>query len=116
MIYVKEPFVNFLFLVVTFSFVLEKCLYFCKDSLVVMSSDWFFFIFSSSLSKFSLCLFILFPSSVSILITNALNSLSGKLFISVSLVVFVRGFLLLFRLKQTPLSSHFNFVCLYEIR
>ena len=49
---------------------------------VFFSFDWFFYIFSSSLLKFSLCSSILFPSSISILITIALNYLSGKLFIS----------------------------------
>ena len=53
--------------------------------IVFLISDWFYFIFSSSVLKFSLCSLILFPSSVSILITNALNSLYGTLFIFVSL-------------------------------
>ena len=52
-----------------------------------------FSVFSNSSSKFSLCSSILFPNSVSILTTNALNSLSSKLFISVSFVVF-QGFFL----------------------
>ena len=38
--------------------------------------------------KFSPPSSILFPNSVSILITNALNTLSGKLYFSVSLIVF----------------------------
>ena len=42
---------------------------------VFSSSDWFFYSFSSSLLK--LCSSILFLSSVSVLITNALDSLSG---------------------------------------
>ena len=44
--------------------------------------------------KFSLCSPILFPSSVIILISNALNSLFCKLFISVPLVVFGKVFFL----------------------
>ena len=45
------------------------------------------------------------PGKPSILITNALNSLSGNLFISTPLVVFL--FFLFFCLKEIPLSSHF---------
>ena len=59
---------------------------------------------------------ILFPNSVSILITNALNSLSSKLFISVLFVVFFRNFLLLFQLKQTPLYFHFAYLFLYLLK
>ena len=51
----------------------------------ILQSDLVLFIFSSSLLRFSLHLSILFPNLVSILITVALSSLSGKLFISVSL-------------------------------
>ena len=47
------------------------------------SSDWLFLKISSSLLKLSLYLSILVPNSVNILITSALNFLSGKLFISV---------------------------------
>ena len=50
-----------------------------------------FLISSGSLLEI-LCLFILFTSSVSILIINAWNSLSGKLFIFVSLSCFFRKF------------------------
>ena len=64
--------------------------------IVFFSSGWCFFIFSTSLIKFSLCSPILFLNSASIFINNTLNSSSGKFFISVSLVVFSRGFLLLF--------------------
>lgn len=46
--------------------------------------DWLFYVFSSSLLKFPLGSSSLFSSSISIFITNALNSLSGKLFIPVS--------------------------------
>ena len=56
--------------------------------IVFLSSEWFFFILFSSLLICPLCSPILFPSSVNILITNTLNYSSGKLFISVSLVVF----------------------------
>lgn len=49
--------------------------------MVFFNSDWLFLIFSSSLLKVSLCS----SNSVSILITTAMNSLSGKLFVSVSL-------------------------------
>jgi len=42
--------------------------------------DWLFYVFSSSLLKFPLGSSSLFSSSI----TNALNSLSGKLFIPVS--------------------------------
>lgn len=45
-----------------------------------------------SLLKFLLCLSILSHNSFSILITNVLNSLSGKLFISVSLFIFSGAF------------------------
>ena len=44
-----------------------------------------FFIFSNSLLKFSLCSSVLLLSLVSILMTIALNSLSGKLLLSISL-------------------------------
>ena len=71
---------------------------------------------SSSLLKLSLYLSILFPNSVSVLSTNALNSLSGKLFISVSFFFFFRNFLLLFPLKQTPLYFHFAYLFLYLLK
>ena len=53
--------------------------------------------------------------------TIALNSLSGKLLISISLRVFPWGFVLFFHLELIPLSSHFFFFLtfsfyLYEIR
>ena len=47
-------------------------------------SDWFYFTFSSPLLLISLYAFILLPRSVSIFMTFCLNSLSGRLFISVS--------------------------------
>lgn len=47
------------------------------------------------------------PSSVSILITNALNSLSGKLFIFVSLVVLSRVFSLVLSFLKKFLSFCF---------
>ena len=80
------------------------------------SSDWFFLKISSSLLKLPLYLFILVPNSVNILIIPALNFLSGKLFISVSFVVFFRNFLLLFQLKQTPLYFHFAYLFLFLLK
>ena len=85
--------------------------------IIFFSSDWFFFIFPSSLLEVLLYSSILFPSSVSILITNAFNSLFGKLF--VSLVVLFGVFPLLFHLKKKKkklpcLLILFNFLCLYE--
>ena len=71
-------------------------------SVTIFSSDWL--LFSSSLLKFSFCSSILFPSSVSILIINVLNSLSGKLFIFVLLRFFFEGVFLFFCLKQLSLS------------
>ena len=65
-----------------------------------------FFIYSDYVLKISVCIFILFSNSVDILIINALNSLSGKLFISV-LLFFSRGFLLLFQLRAVPLLFRF---------
>ena len=75
-----------------------------------------FSVFSNSSSKFSLCSSLLFPNSVSILTTNALNSLSNKLFISVSFVVF-QGFSLVFQLRYIHLFSFclWSFLCLSEI-
>ena len=76
---------------------------------------WFFFYyyFLSSMLKFSLCSSIFVLDSVSILITDALNS--GQFFISVSLVVFCE-FSLVLSLKQIHLSSHFAYYSLYEIK
>ena len=79
------------------------------------SSDWLFLKISSSLLKLSLYLSILVPNSVNILITSALNFLSGKLFISV-LFFFFRYFLLLFQLKQTPLYFHFAYLFLFLLK
>ena len=50
--------------------------------------DLSFFVFPSSLLKRSVCTSILFPNSINVFITNALNSFSGKLFISLSLFIF----------------------------
>ena len=61
----------------------------------------FAFIFIRDINLF------LSPSSVSFLIPIALNSLSGKLFISVSLRLFSRLFFLVLCLKHSLLSSHF---------
>ena len=74
-------------------------------AIAIFSNDWFLFIFFSTLSKTSLYLF--FPQvSVSILITDALNSLSSNLFISAS-IGFLFFFSLFFHFKQIPLSSQF---------
>ena len=59
--------------------------------------------------KFLVCSSILFPRSLSILITNTLNNLSDKLFILIIHYLFFQGFLLLFCLKQTPLSYFASF-------
>ena len=50
-----------------------------------VASIWQFLIFPISLLKFSLCSSILLPSSASFFMTITLNSLSTKLFISISL-------------------------------
>lgn len=58
--------------------------------------------------------FILFPNSVHILITNALTSLSDKLFVS---LFFPPGFsLVLSTANGSAFSFFFNFLCLYEFR
>lgn len=79
-------------------------------------SDWFFFIFSSFLLKFSLCSSIC-SQVYYCLITISLCCLSGKLFSFISLDFFSRGFLL-FCFKQILLSSSLclTFLCVYEIR
>ena len=64
------------------------------------------FIFSSSLLKCLLFTSILSPNSVNIFITNVLNSLSSKLFISVSLFIFSCVFLAL-SIESSP--SAFSF-------
>ena len=73
--------------------------------IVFLSSEWFFFILFSSLLICPLCSPILFPSSVNILITNTLNYSSGKLFISVSLVVFSGFFFFLVLSIETNSSE-----------
>ena len=70
--------VSLLFIPSTVFFVLFT-IFLCSDS-------FFFYVFFSSLLKFSLCLPLLFPNSISILVSNALNSFSGKLSISFLLV------------------------------
>ena len=60
-----------------------------------VTSIWYFFIFSISLLKFSLCSSILFPSLVRIFITITFNSLSGQVLISASLRFFMRVYLIL---------------------
>ena len=46
--------------------------------IIFLNFDWFTFVFYTFLFKFSLCWYILFPNSIIILITNVLNSWSGK--------------------------------------
>ena len=75
--------------------------------IVFFSSHFYMYIFSISMLKCSLCSSILFLNSVHVFITTVLNSLSSKMFISVSLFVFFRDFLLLFQLRPIPLASHF---------
>ena len=86
--------------------------------IIFSSSDWFFFIFSSSLLEVLLCSSILFPSSVSILITNAFNSLFGKLCICFISCLIQSFFLALSFEKKKKKLFHllilFNFLCLYE--
>ena len=69
--------------------------------------DWAFFIFSSSLLKISLCSSIIYPNSVNILITNALNSVPLQMVYFCFIIYFFRGFLLLFKLRAVPLPFHF---------
>ena len=71
-------------------------------SVTIFSSDWL--LFSSSLLKFSFCSSILFPSSVSILIINVLNCLSGKLLYLCFIKLFFQRVFLFFCLKQLSLS------------
>ena len=67
-----------------------------------------FFIFSSSLLKWSVLRWILFPNSVSIFIINSLNSLSGRLIISVSFFFFFQGFCLALSIESSSLPFHFT--------
>ena len=80
-------------------------MWFLISVIVFLSSDWIFFMFYNSLLKFSLCSSILFPKSVSIFITNGLNSLFGKLFIFVSLVA------LLPMIYKVVCETNFRFSC-----
>ena len=67
--------------------------------------------------RFSLCSFILSPNLVIILTTIALDSLSLKLFISLSLGFFQGFFTLFFHLKQVTPHFHFvNFLFFCETR
>ena len=75
-----------------------------------------FFMFSSFLLKFLLCSSILLPNSVNILITNALNSLCGKLFLF-SLFIFSGISSCFFNFDQSLcLFISPNFLGLYEFR
>ena len=94
---------------VSTSLLSTPCVYFISV-IVSFSSYWFFFIFSCFLLKFSLCSSQFFPSSVSILITNALNSLSGKLFICFigCFFFFPQGFFfLIFSFERNPFVFSF---------
>ena len=96
---------------------LIPCNVFFISVIVFFSSDWFFFVFSSYFLKFSWCSSILFSTSSNFLTIIALNSLSSKLFISVSLAFFRGVWFLFFCLKRY--SSVFSFClnfCLCEIR
>ena len=67
--------------------------------------------------RFSLCSFILSPNLVIILTTISLDSLSLKLFISLSLGFFQGFFTLFFHLKQVAPHFHFvNFLFFCETR
>lgn len=66
-----------------------------------------FLYFSNSLLKCLLCTSTLLPNSVNILLPDALNSLSGKLFIHFMVCFFFFLFFLLFQLKVVPLPFHF---------
>ena len=73
------------------------------------------FILSSSLLKFSPCSSTFPPNSVDILITNALNSLSGKLLISVSLWFSLLLFKSLLLLLIEINSSVFSFCLTFSV-
>ena len=73
---------------VCYSFLLVCFLFQLLNSSFLIGS----FLFSSFLLKYSLITSLIFPNSVNILIPNALNYLSGKLFISVSLFIFFQEF------------------------
>ena len=69
---------------VCYSFLLVCFLFQLLNSSFLIGS----FLFSSFLLKYSLITSLIFPNSVNILIPNALNYLSGKLFISVYFILF----------------------------
>lgn len=73
--------------------------------LAAVFSVLFLKIFSISSLKFSLCSSVLFPNSGNVLITNDLDSLSDRWFISFSL--FFHVVFLVLSVKLVPLSSHF---------
>ena len=89
---------------ITCAFFLSPSLLFLLSSVFFISVivffifDWLFYEISSSLLKFPLGSSTLFSSSISIFITNALNSWSGKLFIPVSSGAF-SGFSLIILFK-----------------
>ena len=67
------------------------------SALVFISDCIFFFLFSSSLLTFSLNVSTFFPNLVSTFLTSALNSLSGKVFISLFIQRFSFVFLFVSR-------------------
>ena len=76
--------------------------------------NWFdAFLYFLSLVKYYLCLSILLPSSVSIYMTNILNSVSAKLLISISLWVFKLVVIFSFYLKYIPFSPHFAWLSVF---
>lgn len=84
--------------------------------IIFFSYDWFFW-FSSPLLKFTLGSSILFLNSVSILNTGTFNSLSNRLFISVSLVVFSGVFSCSFSwYRFLCILVLLTSLCLYETR
>lgn len=96
-----------MFFCITYSAIHSFYCAFYFSYLLNSSFDGIIFLFSSSLLRFShFC--VLYPNSIKIFITNALNSLSDKLFVSVSLFIhFSRGFLLLFQVRTVSKSFHF---------
>ena len=100
---------------VSFSLLLIPSSVFFISVIIFFSSDLFLFNFISLL-KFSQYLSNHFPNSISILITNALNSLSEKLYISVLLGLFSEFFFSCSFIQNIFFFFHFvNFLCLSEL-
>ena len=89
-------------------FLLVHFLFHLSYSLAVSS-----FIFSNSLLKFSLCSPILLPSSLSIFMTIALNSLLGRLLFPLCLFLFMRFCLVLLFGTYSSFSSFCLILCVY---